>query len=123
MFYNPAPVKCADGSTLQTKYIKGLEVSSNTNIVVKQSACMPRSWYNWGARDSLDKLPLKQYMETDLIFRPKNRGSFDPAACESSLQYHIYFVSNEHMFIHNITLGRNYIFADRLQTEVLFEFK
>lgn len=59
-------------------------------------------------------------MQVDLLNIPKEVKRWEPAQTENLLKYNIFLVSNEHVILHVVTEGRNYTFADRIQTEMRF---
>lgn len=68
-------------------------------------------------------MPLHHVFKVDMLNTPKEFGRFEPGETENLLTYNMYLVSNEHIVVHCVSQGRNYIFSDRCNTEILFEFK
>ena len=59
-------------------------------------------------------MPLYHEMKVDLMNIPKETKRFEPGQTENLLTYRIYLVSNEFVIIHVTSVGRNYMFADRI---------
>ena len=98
-----------------------MDAGANTNMDVHEVGPVPEAWLSWMKRYPLDQLPLEYRMKVDFVYRPPGASSFEPKACQVTLYYTVYFVSNEHIIIYVLSVGRNYMFADRIKSEMKFE--
>lgn len=82
---------------------------------------LPEAWLSWSKRYPIDSLPLEYRMKIDFVYRTPDAGTYEPKVCPVTIYYTVYFVSNEHLIIHALSVGRNYMFADRIRSEMKFE--
>ena len=88
------------------------------------AAQFPKTWNKWHDEFDLEKLrkmPMKTEFIMDLINFVSDPAPMQPKSTKNELTFSTYLVSPNKVIITQQVQGRDFIFADRFQTEYMFD--